>query len=125
MGQQHLLATVAGQAELLHNLIFLCVRHAAAVKVGALAVGISLQLLETTLVVEPLVGQELAAVHTTHRDDHLATRGGGFVGRHLLAAVSVSAHHRSAYPHTPNPRLRKLHAVNVSRHALDRRYTDA
>ena len=70
MRQQGLLTTVAGETELLHHLVLFCVGHGGAVKVGALAVGITLELLEAALVVEPLVSQELSAIHTTDRNNH-------------------------------------------------------
>lgn len=70
MRQQSLLTAVPSETELLHHLILFRVGHRGAVKVGALAVGIALELLEAALVVEPLVGQELSAIHTTHRNNH-------------------------------------------------------
>lgn len=78
MSQQHLLAAVAGQAEFAHDLCLFRLGHRRTVKVGALAVGIALELLETALVVEPLIGKTLSAVHTTHRDNH---------GTYLVALV--------------------------------------
>lgn len=73
MGQQHLLTTVACETEFIHGLFLLRLLcgPGRAIVVGALAVGITLELLETALIVEPLVGEEIAAVHTAHRDDHL------------------------------------------------------
>jgi len=71
MSQQHLAAAVTGEAELLHHNSFLSVGHRRTVKVGPLAVGITLELLEAALVVEPLIGQQLPAIHAAHRDDHL------------------------------------------------------
>ena len=70
MGEEHLAAAVSGEAELLHNLGLLGLGHRRAVKVGALAVGIALQLLEPLLVMEPLVTEELAAIHASDRNDH-------------------------------------------------------
>ena len=88
MGKQNFLAAVAGQAELLHDLGLLGFGYTAAVEVGALTVGVALELLEATLIIGPLIGQELAAVHTTHRDDHLAIRGGGFTTPVNFAGVT-------------------------------------
>lgn len=73
MGQQNLPAAVAGQAELLHDLGLLRLRNGRAVEVGALAVGVTLELLETALIMEPLIGEALSAVHTAHWDDHCTT----------------------------------------------------
>jgi hypothetical protein len=73
MRQEHLAAAVAGQLELiLDNCGLFRIGDRGTVKVGALAVCIALELLEPALVVEPLVGQELATIHTANRDDHLA-----------------------------------------------------
>ncbi len=83
MCQQGLLAAVAGEAEFLHHFILFRGGHRGTVEVGALSVGISLELLEATLVVEPLVCQEFAAVHATNRNDHGAVvlyPGGGKIG---------------------------------------------
>jgi hypothetical protein len=71
MGQEHLLAAVAGETDLIHDLLLLRCSHCSTIVVRPLAVGIALLLLELALVVVPLVGQEIAAVHTTHRDNHL------------------------------------------------------
>ncbi len=71
MGQEHLLATVAGEADLIHDFLLLGLGDSRTVVVCPLPVCIPLLLLESALVVIPLVGQELAAVHATHRDNHL------------------------------------------------------
>jgi hypothetical protein len=42
--------------------------------------------LEATLVIEPLIGEALATVHTPDRNDHLATCGGC-----LLPVVSTQS----------------------------------
>lgn len=73
MGQQNLPAAVAGQAEFLHNLGLLRLRNGRPVEVGALAVGITLELLEPALIEQPLIGEALSAVHTAHRNDHCTT----------------------------------------------------
>jgi len=70
MGQKHLAAAVSGESDLLHNLGLLSLGNRRAVEVGALSVAVALELLEALLVVEPLVCQELAAVHTTDGNDH-------------------------------------------------------
>lgn len=73
MRQEYLAATVTGQLELVFNDCGLFrIGDRGAIEVGALAVCIALELLEPALVVEPLVGQELATIHATNRDDHLA-----------------------------------------------------
>jgi hypothetical protein len=70
MSEKHLAAAVSGETDLLHDLGFLGLRYCCAVKVGTLAVCIALRLLQTLLVVQPLVGQELTAIHTTDWNDH-------------------------------------------------------
>ena len=73
MCQKYLATTVTGEAELLHDFGFLRLGHGSAIKVGALAVAVTLKFLEATLIVEPFIGETLAAVHTPDRNDHLAT----------------------------------------------------
>ncbi len=72
MCQENLLTAVPRETEFIHDLFLLGLRYAFPVVIGSLAVRVTLKLLESALVVEPLVGQELATVHTAHRDDHLA-----------------------------------------------------
>jgi len=69
--EKHLAAAVSGETEFLHNLGLLCLGHGSSIKVGALAVGVTLQLLKALLIMEPLVGQELTAIHASDRNDHL------------------------------------------------------
>ena len=87
MCQQGLLAAVARETEFLHHFILFGDRHGGSVEVGPLAVGIALELLEAALVVQPLVRQELAAVHAPDRNDHeivVLYPGGGKIGVSLL-----------------------------------------
>lgn len=71
--QKYFLTAIAGEAEFIHDLFLLRLLNGTlcAVIVRPLAVGITLKFLEATLIVEPLIGKELAAIHTPHRDDHL------------------------------------------------------
>ena len=71
--QHHFPATVSGEAEFLHNLGLLSLGYLGAVKVGPLAVGIALEFLETLLIPEPLVCQELAACKASDGNDHCTT----------------------------------------------------
>jgi hypothetical protein len=70
MCEEHLAATVSGETDLLHYFGLLSLGYDRAVKVGALTVCVALQLLEALLVVEPLVGEKLTAIHATDWDDH-------------------------------------------------------
>jgi hypothetical protein len=63
-------AAVASQTEFAHDISLLGLRNRRTVKVGTLSVGVALEFLEAALVVEPLIGEALSAVHTTHRNDH-------------------------------------------------------
>jgi hypothetical protein len=96
MCQQHFFAAVASQAEFMHDLSLLSFRNRRTIKVGTLSIGVTLEFLEATLVEQPLIGEALSAVHTTHRDDHstylivvfsgVSILGGG--RGHLSSAVS-------------------------------------
>ncbi len=77
MCKQHLLAAVALEPELIHHLFLLRLGYSSPVEVCALSICIPLQLLKATLVVQPLVGQHLSAIHTTYRNDHRTTLGTG------------------------------------------------
>lgn len=70
MCEKHLAAAVSGETDLLHDLGLFGLGHNRAIKVGALTIGIALQLLEPLLIMEPLVGKELTAIHATDWDDH-------------------------------------------------------
>ena len=76
MSQEHLTTAVPSKPQLFHYLRLLCLRHLRTVKVRALAIGISLEFLEATLIVQPLVSKKLSAVHTAYRDDHLTLAAG-------------------------------------------------
>jgi hypothetical protein len=78
MCQKHLATAITGESEFLHDIGLLCLRDGGTVKVGALAVFVTLELLETALVVQPLVGQHLATIHTAHGDNHRITVAGDF-----------------------------------------------
>ena len=75
MCQKRLLTTIALEAQLFHNLILFGFGDSSSVKVSALSVGIPLEFPEATLVVEPLVGKEIAARHTADWNDHRTLPG--------------------------------------------------
>ncbi len=68
--QKHLLTAIACEAELLHDLRLLGLGHTGPIKVRPRPIGVSLKFLETLLVIQPLVGQQLPTIHATYRDDH-------------------------------------------------------
>ena len=70
MSQEHLAAAVTSESELLHNFGLLGLGYGGAIEVCALAVGVALLLLEAALVVQPLIGEQFATVHTAHGNDH-------------------------------------------------------
>ena len=82
MGQQNLLAAIAGQPQLLHHLSLLRLRHTSPIKVGPFPIGVPLKFLETLLVVQPLIRQQLPTIHATYRDDHTYL-GHRFTASHL------------------------------------------
>lgn len=71
MTQEALFAAVSFQAQLLHYNRLLGLWHTGAVKVRPFSIGISLERLELPLIGEPLVGQHLATVHASDRNNHL------------------------------------------------------
>lgn len=75
MGQEYLATAVTGESEFLHNLGLLGLGHGSAIEVRALSVGVTLFLLKAALVVEPLIGEQFATVHTADGNDH-TTLGG-------------------------------------------------
>ena len=83
MRQQAFPAARPGEAEFFHNDRLFRFGNHRAVKVGALAVLITLKFLETALVVEPLVSQEFATIHATDRNDHRTTLSGESNGPQL------------------------------------------
>lgn len=70
MAQEDLTAAVAGQLELIKNLLLSSLGYLGTVKVGALSVGVTLELTELLLIMEPLIGEHLTTVHTAHGNDH-------------------------------------------------------
>ncbi len=70
MSQEHLATAVTSESELLHNFGLLGLGDGGTVEVRALAIGIALLLLEATLVMEPLIGEQFATVHTADGNDH-------------------------------------------------------
>ena len=65
--QKHLATAVSGETELGHNCGLGCLRQlATTVEIRAF----SITLLELGLIPEPLIGKELATVHTAHGNDH-------------------------------------------------------
>lgn len=70
MRQKHLLTAIACQSDLFHDVGLFRFRNRAAVKVCALSVALSLKLLEAPLIVEPFVGEQLAAIHAPDGNDH-------------------------------------------------------
>jgi hypothetical protein len=75
MSQEDLAAAVSGESKFLHDFTLFGLRHHRTVKVGALSVGITLEFLETLLVMEPFVAEELAAIHATDRNNHRTYSG--------------------------------------------------
>ena len=61
--------------DLFHRCCFGCLGYDRAVKVGALAVIGALELLESAIVFEPLVGEEISAIHAAHRNYHGTSTG--------------------------------------------------
>ena len=72
MGQKDLATAVAGESDLFHDFGLFGLGDDGAVEIGALAVGIALEFLETLLVVEPFVGEHLTTIHTAYGNNHLA-----------------------------------------------------
>lgn len=70
MSQQNFAAAITCETDFLHDLGLLGLGNRRAVKVGSFPVGIALELLKALLIMEPLIGQEFATVHTPDRNDH-------------------------------------------------------
>ena len=70
--QKHFFAAISGEPELLHNLGLLRLGNHGTVEVCALSIAVALELLETALIMEPLVRQKFAAIHTSDRNNHNA-----------------------------------------------------
>jgi len=75
VSQKDLAAAVSGESDLLHDFALFGLGYRGTVEVGALSVGISLEFLKTLLVMEPLVAEELAAIHATDGNDHRTYSG--------------------------------------------------
>jgi len=70
VSQQNFAAAITCEADFFHNLSLLGLGDRRAVKVGSLSIGIALEFLKALLIMEPLVGQKFATVHTPDRNDH-------------------------------------------------------
>ncbi len=70
MSEHHFTTAITSTLEFIQNLRFCRVRDTCTVKVGALSICIPLLFLQSSLIVEPLVGQHFATIHTSYGNDH-------------------------------------------------------
>jgi hypothetical protein len=73
MCQKHFTTAIACKTNLFHDVGLLGLGDRRAVEVGTLAISVTLKFLETSLIIEPLISEALATVHTPDRNNHLTT----------------------------------------------------
>ena len=92
MCQKDFFAAISGESELLHNLGLLGLGNHRTVKVGAFSVTVALQLLETSLVVKPFIGQKFSTIHASDGNNHFAYYRLRFGSRQICRLLSRALH---------------------------------
>jgi hypothetical protein len=110
--QEYLATAIACKSELLHNIGLLRLGYRGSVKVCTLTVSVALFLLETTLVVQPLISEQFAAIHTAYGNDHTT-----------LVGVSLNGV-SSSFGHSLDISLGEIGAEDLSGHTLNRGYAN-
>ncbi len=102
MRKHYLATTVSSALEFIQDLCFGRVRDTGSIKVGSFAVCIPLFLLESSLKIEPLVGEKFATIHTSYGNDHPNTRYRIYFveGRQVCKPGKGAVKHLEEFPRT-------------------------